>query len=122
MHFPKIEHTSRLKTSILSAIPDLKKIKHSSNNQIDLAFDCDLTRALSDISSHDCNSEVLSLSQAARILCNNVIAPAFPYFSSPSDSPNQREHEPISLNAVTNQEVMDKSNDAHLPASSTIFH
>ena len=66
-------HTSRLRASILSAVPDLKEIRNNSNNQIDLAFDCDLTRALSEISSHDCNSEVFLLPQAARILRRHTL-------------------------------------------------
>ena len=61
-------HTSRLRASLLSAIPDLKEIRNTSNNHIDLAFDCDLSKAMLEISSHDCDSEVILLSQAAKIL------------------------------------------------------
>ena len=76
-------HTSMLRASLLSAIPDLKE-KNTSNNHIDLAFDCDLSKAMLEISSHDCNSEVILLSQAAKILCrytlekNNNFTGSFP--------------------------------------------
>ena len=64
-------HRTRLRQSLLSAIPDLKEIKNSAGN-FELAFDCDLSKALLEI-SNDSYSDVFLLSQAAKILRKRVL-------------------------------------------------
>lgn len=61
-------HTTRLRQSILSAIPDVTEILNNTNNRYELAFDEDINKAALEMSSRDCSSEVYILSQAAKIL------------------------------------------------------
>ena len=63
-------YSTRLRQSLLSAIPDLTEIKRDTSNRYELAFD--YSKALLEISTHDCNSEVFLLSQAAKILCRHI--------------------------------------------------
>ena len=65
-------HRTRLRQSLLSAIPDLKEIKNTAGS-FELAFDCDLSMALLEITSQDSNSDVFLLSQAAKILRKRIL-------------------------------------------------
>ncbi|KAK3741023.1 hypothetical protein RRG08_005713 [Elysia crispata] len=65
-------HTTRLRESLLAAIPDLKEVRNERNNIVQLAFDCDRSKALLQLSNHDCNHEIVILSKASKTLRQHV--------------------------------------------------
>ena len=66
-------HATRLRQSILSAIPDLKEIRNETSRCYELAFDCDISKALAEIStSDDSSEEVFLLSKAAKVLRRHI--------------------------------------------------
>ena len=66
-------HATRLRQSILSAIPDLKEIRNETNRCYELAFDCDISKALVEIStSDDSSEEVFLLSKVAKVLRRDI--------------------------------------------------
>ena len=67
-------HATGLRQSILSAILDLKEIRNEISKCYELAFDCDISKALIEISTCDTYSEVLLLSKAAKILRKHVFS------------------------------------------------
>ena len=66
-------HVTRLRQSILSAIPDLNEIKNETNRCYELAFDCDISKAMIEISKSDGYSEeVFLLAKAAKIIRRHI--------------------------------------------------
>ena len=66
-------HATRLRQSIVSAIPDLKEITNETSRCYELAFDCDISKALVEIStSDDSSEEVFLLSKAAKVLRRHI--------------------------------------------------
>ena len=65
-------HATRLRQSILSAIPDLKEIRNETSRCYELAFDCDISKALIEISTSDGYSEVSLFSKAAKVLRRHI--------------------------------------------------
>ena len=66
-------HTTRLRESLLAAIPDLKEFRSERNNIVQLAFACDISKALLQLSKHDSNHEIVILYKAAKILRKHVL-------------------------------------------------
>ncbi|KAK3758981.1 hypothetical protein RRG08_005607 [Elysia crispata] len=65
-------HTTRLRESLLAAIPDLKEVRNERNNIVQPAFGCDISKALLQLSNHDCNHEIVILSKASKTLRQHV--------------------------------------------------
>lgn len=65
-------HTTRLRESLLAAIPDIKEVRNERDNIVQLAFDCDISKALLQLSNHDYNHEIVILSKAAKILRQHI--------------------------------------------------
>ena len=68
-------HATRLRQSILSAIPDLKEIRNETSRCYELAFDCDISKALIETSTCDGSSrEVFLLAKAAKVLRRHIFS------------------------------------------------
>ena len=67
-------HSTRLRESLLLAVPDLQEVRRGTGLSVDLAFDSNITTALEMLTEQTCADEMRDLYKAAKILQKHILS------------------------------------------------
>ena len=69
-----VTHTTRLRETIVAAIPDLECVQNPRSRSWDLIFNADLSIAVSEMRKQDNTDKIMILSKAARLLREEILS------------------------------------------------